>query len=102
VLRALRKWQVESIGSDRNAINKIKQICRQHVPPVEYNDVDATQQAREKFAEAKVHKCSMDYVYKQGPDKKLSDLIMTKLPWQAGVSFPYNLKGDVAEESDDD
>jgi len=69
---------------------------------VVYNDVDITQPAREKFAEAKVPKCSMDYVYKQGPDKNLSDLIMTKLPWQAGVSFPYNLKGDVAEDSGDD
>ena len=89
-------------GSLEDAVNKFKAICRSHSPPLEFKNVINTRAARENFAKSAALKCSFSYLYKQGPDKSLSEKLMTELLWDPKVQFPYNLKGTVALVSDDE
>jgi hypothetical protein len=77
-------------------------LCKAHSPPLEYNNVNCSVVAREKFSKAKARKCSFNYVYKQGPEKVLSKDLMTTLLWNTNVHFPYSLENDVAQVSDDE
>ena len=89
-------------GSLEGAINKFKAICRSHSPKLEFKNVIYTRKARENFAKSAALKWSFSYVYKLGPDKTLSDKLMTELLWDPKIQFPYNLKGAVALASDDE
>lgn len=103
ILAALEEWKRSNGGcDDEDAINRFKSLCLANVPPLEYCNINCSLAVREKFSKAKARKCSFYYVYKQGPDKALSSILMTTLFWDVNVSFPYLLDTEVAQESDDE
>ena len=99
------KWKEDTHGSDFNAIDKLKAICRYPPflegtgPPIPFMTVPDVVTAHKKLP-----KCSFQHVRNKAPSEDITQKFMKTLTWDSKIQFPFGLEAGVGVDmpSDDE